>query len=175
MALIAPVLGMTLGVFLMKPVYGGRAGCHHRKRPHRRRGELRICWRHRDAGCAAGMDYAGHLCVPEHLEFYRRKHDIQRAAQGAATVMTQIAATGMTRAGVGAAVSLLLMIPPIVVFVIVISPEQHRGNDGQLRHQGIRGQRLKTSLCRRLLCAACRRCCCLQRAGPAGGGRTGTG
>ena len=34
------------------------------------------------------------------------------------TVMTQIAATGMTRAGVGAAVSLLLMIPPIVVFVI---------------------------------------------------------
>ena len=37
------------------------------------------------------------------------------------TVLTQISATGMVRAGVGAAAALILLIPPIVVFVIAQS------------------------------------------------------
>ena len=118
MALIAPVLGMTLGVFLMKQFMEGVPDAIIESARIDGAGELRICWRIvmpavRPAWITLVIfafqniwnSTGGNMIYSEQLKVLP-------------TVMTQIAATGMTRAGVGAAVSLLLMIPPIVVFVI---------------------------------------------------------
>ena len=121
LALIVPVLGAPLGVFLMRQYMEGVPQSVLESARLEGAGEFRICWRIVMPSIKPAWitviiftfqgvwnNTGGNMIYSEQLKVLP-------------TVLTQISASGMTRAGVGAAASLFLMIPPILVFVITQS------------------------------------------------------
>lgn len=121
LALITPILGAPLGVFLMRQYMEGVPHSIIESARLDGAGEMRICWRIIMPSIKPAWitviiftfqniwnSSGGNLIYSEQIKVLP-------------TVLSQISSSGMTRAGVGAAVSLFLMIPPILVFVITQS------------------------------------------------------
>ncbi len=120
-AIIAPVVGSTMGVFLMKQFMEGVPDAIIESARIDGAGELRICWTIvmpmvKPAWITLGFlafqsgwsNSGGNLIYTENLKLLP-------------TILGQISASGMARAGVGAAATLLMMLPPIVTFVLTQS------------------------------------------------------
>ena len=116
-AIIAPVVGSTRGVFLMKQVREGVPDAIIESARIDGAGDLRICWTIvmpmvKPAWITLGFlafqsgwaNSGSNLIYTENLKLLP-------------TILAQISASGMARAGVGAAATLLMMLPPIVTFV----------------------------------------------------------
>lgn len=121
LALIMPILGAPLGVFLMRQYMEGVPHSVIESARLDGAGEMRICWRIIMPSVKPAWitviiftfqniwnSSGGNLIYSEQIKVLP-------------TVLSQISSSGMTRAGVGAAVSLFLMIPPILVFIITQS------------------------------------------------------
>lgn len=121
LALITPILGAPLGVFLMRQYMEGVPHSIIESARLDGAGEMRICWRIIMPSIKPAWitviiftfqniwnSSGGNLIYSEQIKVLP-------------TVLSQISSSGMTRAGVGAAVSLFLMIPPVLVFVITQS------------------------------------------------------
>ena len=119
--IILPAFGMTIGVFLMKQFMEGIHDAILESARIDGAGEMRICWRIVMPSVKPAWitliifvfqgvwsNTGGNMIYTE-------------AGKVLPTVLTQISATGMVRAGVGAAAALILLSPPIVVFVIAQS------------------------------------------------------
>ncbi|MBQ8495005.1 MAG: carbohydrate ABC transporter permease [Clostridia bacterium] len=116
-AIIAPVVGSTMGVFLMKQFMEGVPDAIIESARIDGAGDLRICWTIvmpmvKPAWITLGFlafqsgwaNSGSNLIYTENLKLLP-------------TILAQISASGMARAGVGAAATLLMMLPPIVTFV----------------------------------------------------------
>lgn len=116
-AIIAPVVGSTMGVFLMKQFMESVPDAVIESARIDGAGDLRICWTIvmpmvKPAWITLGFlafqsgwsNSGSNLIYTENLKLLP-------------TILAQISASGMARAGVGAAATLLMMLPPIVTFV----------------------------------------------------------
>lgn len=118
MAIIFPALGGTMGVFLMKQFMESYPFSIIESARIEGAGEFRICWRIVIPGVRPAWitvliftfqsiwnTTGGAMIFTENIKVLP-------------TMLSQIAAGGIARAGVSAAASLLLLIPPLAVFVL---------------------------------------------------------
>ncbi len=121
MAIIFPALGSTMGVFLMKQFMESFPYTIIESARIEGAGEFRVCWGIVMPGVKPAWitlliftfqsiwnATGGQMIFTENLKVLP-------------TMLAQIAAGGVARAGVSAAASLLLLIPPIAVFVVAQS------------------------------------------------------
>jgi len=116
--IVLPALGMTLGVFLMKQFMDGINNAILESARIDGAGEMRICWQ-------VVMPSAKPAWITLIIFVFQSVWSntggnmiYSESNKVLPTILTQISATGMVRAGVGAAATLFLLIPPIVVFIV---------------------------------------------------------
>ena len=131
MAIIFPILGSTLGVFLLKQIMDTYPETVIESAKIEGASEMQLCWRIVMPGVKPGWitliiftvqnvrkSTAGNMIFTENIKVLP-------------TMLMQIVATGIARAGVGAAASMFIMIPPIAVFVVsqsrIIETMSHSG------------------------------------------------
>ncbi len=120
-AIIAPVLGSTMGVFLMKQFMEGVPDSIIESARIDGAGDLRICWQIVMPSVKPAWITLAFLSFQSGWANSGASLIYTENLKLLPTILGQISASGMARAGVGAAATLLLMIPPIVTFVLTQS------------------------------------------------------
>lgn len=120
-AIIAPVLGSTMGVFLMKQFMEGVPDSIIESARIDGAGDLRICWQIVMPSVKPAWITLAFLSFQSGWANSGSSLIYTENLKLLPTILGQISASGMARAGVGAAATLLLMIPPIVTFVVTQS------------------------------------------------------
>lgn len=120
-AIIAPVLGSTMGVFLMKQFMEGVPDSIIESARIDGAGDMRICWQIVMPSVKPAWITLAFLSFQSGWANSGSSLIYTENLKLLPTILGQISASGMARAGVGAAATLLLMIPPIVTFVMTQS------------------------------------------------------
>ena len=121
MVVLAPMLGMTMGVFLMKQFMEGVPDAIIESAKIDGAGDLRICWQIVMPSVKPAWITLGFLAFQSVWSNTGNNMIYTENLKMLPTVLNQIAASGIARAGVGAAATLLMMLPPILTFVITQS------------------------------------------------------
>lgn len=121
LVVLAPMLGMTMGVFLMKQFMEGVPDSIIESARMDGAGDLRICWRIVMPSVKPAWITLGFLAFQTAWSNTGNNMIYRENLKMLPTVLNQIAASGIARAGVGAAATLLMMLPPILTFVITQS------------------------------------------------------
>ncbi len=118
---LAPMLGMTMGVFLMKQFMEGVPNSLIESARIDGAGDMRICWQIVMPTVKPAWITLGFLAFQTAWSNTGNNMIYSEDLKMLPTVLSQIAASGIARAGVGAAATLLMMLPPILTFVITQS------------------------------------------------------
>ena len=119
--IVLPSIGMTLGVFLMKQFMEGIPTAILESARIDGAGEFRICWQ-------VVMPSVKPAWITMIIFVFQNVWNstggnmiYTESKKVLPTILTQISASGMVRAGVGSAAALILLIPPVLVFVFAQS------------------------------------------------------
>ncbi len=119
--IVLPSIGMTLGVFLMKQFMEGIPSAILESARIDGAGEFRICWQVVMPSVKPAW-ITMIIFVFQNVWNSTGGNMIYTESQKVLpTILTQISSSGMVRAGVGSAAALILLIPPVLVFVLAQS------------------------------------------------------
>ena len=119
--IVLPSIGMTLGVFLMKQFMEGIPSAILESARIDGAGEFRICWQIVMPSVKPAW-ITMIIFVFQNVWNSTGGNMIYTESQKVLpTILTQISSSGMVRAGVGSAAALILLIPPVLVFVFAQS------------------------------------------------------
>lgn len=118
MVIMLPILGSTMGVFLLKQTMETFPDSIIESAKIEGAGELRICWRIVMPAVKPGWITLIILTFQTVWNSTSASMIYTESRKVLPTMLTQLSTGSIARAGVGAAASLFVMIPPILVFVV---------------------------------------------------------